>query len=379
MNKYILFTCLIMLACAPEKEKQIELPAIPETPVRMVTDSLYGRTLQDPYRYLENLKDTTVEKWYRAHADRARYVLNSLSGRQGLIDNMKMFDERKSSKVFNLIITDNNRYFYLKQTPADETGKLFYRDGFEGKEELLFDPEKFDPAGKQKYVISAQYPSPDGATIALEVAPNGSESSELIIQDVAKKTFYPERMDRCWFASCSWLPDGKSFFYNRLQSADVHNVDREKDSKVYLHKLGTDASTDKEVFSRAHDPALGIKPEEFPILGYDKDSGYIFGFSYSVDNRIKAWYAPVSELKKEKIAWKKLFAPEDRFIISLQPTKRYLSLHRKVLRDIRSGSFRLATPTFQNQRWWYLNLLTVLSSNLRPTAKAYTLQHLKMV
>lgn len=321
MKKYPLLILALALACSPKTEKQVELPAIPETPVRLVTDTLYGQAIQDPYRYLENLKDTAVEQWYKAHADRARLVLDALAGRQGLIDNMKMFDERKSNKVFNLNITESNRYFYLKQTPADETGKLFYRDGFDGKEELLFDPEKYDPTARQKYVISSHYPSPDGKNIALEIAPNGSESAELIIMDVDKKSYYPERMDRCWFASCSWLPDGKSFYYNRLQSADVHDLNREKDSKVYIHKIGQDASMDKEVFSRTHDPGLDIKAEEFPILSYDKDSGYIFGFAYSVDNRMKAWYAPASEMTKPKIAWKKLFALDDE-VYSFFPTNK---------------------------------------------------------
>jgi prolyl oligopeptidase len=344
MNKYLPILLLVMLACSPEKGKQIELPPMPETPVRMVTDTLYGKTIEDPYRYLENLKDTTVEKWYKDHADRARYVLNSLAGRQGLIDDMKKFDERKSSRVFNLNISESNRYFYLKQTPADETGKLYYRDGFEGKEELLFDPDRFDPAGKQKYVISSHYPSPDGTTIALEVAPNGSESSELIIMDVTKKSYYPERMDRCWFASCSWLPDGKSFYYNRLQSADVHDVDREKDSKVYLHNVGQDASMDKEVFSRAHDPSLDIKPEEFPIMGYDKDSGFLFGYASSVDNRIKAWYAPASEIKKEKITWKKLFTLEDEVYSFFATDKEIFILTPKGAPRYQIKKFPIGTP-----------------------------------
>ncbi len=217
---------------------------------------------------------------------------------------MKTFDQRRSSRVNDLNITETNRYFYLKQTPSDETGKLFYRDGFEGKETLLFDPKSTIPRVKQKYVISSHYPSNDGTTIALEVAPNGSESSELMILDVAKKTFYPEKSIVAGLQGCSWLPDGKSFLYNRLQSADVHNMNREKDRKVYLHIVGQDAPKDKEIFSRAHNPELDIKPEEFDS-GYDIDAGYIFAYASTVDNRTKAWYAPVAELK-DKIAWKKL-------------------------------------------------------------------------
>lgn len=253
MKKYLILP-FVLFSCSPQKEQKTELPPIPDTPVRMVSDTLYGNTVQDPYRYLEDLKDPEVEKWYRAHADRARMVLDALGGRKELIDQMKALDQRKQSRAFYLQITDNDRYFYLKQTPADETGKLFYRDGFGGTETLLFDPEKYDRTSKSKYVISSQYPSPDGSRIALEVAPNGSESTILLVMDVAAKTFFPEKIDRCWFASCSWLPDGRSFLYNRLQSADVHNAEREKNSKTFLHEVGQDPSKDIEIFSRTKNP-----------------------------------------------------------------------------------------------------------------------------
>jgi prolyl oligopeptidase len=113
------------------------------------------------------------------------------------------------------------------------------------------------------------------------------------------------------WASPSWLPDGSSFLYNRQQSADVHRIDREKDSKTYLHMVGTDPATDKEIFSRVKYPELGIKPEDFPNVVYDKDCQNIYGYITTVDSRLNVYYAPYSELTKKKIAWKHLFKPQD--------------------------------------------------------------------
>ena len=312
MKKIIILLSVLVAACSqPEPGKEIELPPIPETPVRMVSDVLFGKELKDPYRYLEDLKKPEVESWYKAQTDRTRFVLDAIAGREKMVEQMYGFDKRKAAKVNNLNISENNRYFYLKQTPADETGKLFFRDGFDGEEFLLFDPETYDSTSKATYVISSHYPSPDGTKIAFEVAPNGSESSVILIMDVNRKTLFPEKIDRCWSSGCSWLPDGNSFLFNRLQSADVHDINREKDSKTFKHIVGTDASRDKEIFSRAANPGLDIKAEEFPVVFHDRDSKHLFAFSFSVDNRVKAWYAPESELNKSGIQWKKLFVPED--------------------------------------------------------------------
>ena len=301
-----LFFALFIQSCSQKLP-----PKPPLAEVKPVEDVYFGKKIDDPYRYMENLKDTTVGKWMKAQSDYAREVLNSIKGRQSLIDKMMDFDKRKSSKVSNLRITDNNVYFYLKLTPADETGKLYTRNGFEGNESLLFDPSTYSKDTTQKYVISDISPSDDGSLIAFEIAPNGSESSLMLIMNVKDKKLYPEQIDRCWGAGTSWLPDNSGFLFNRLNSNDVHDKEREKNSKSYLHKLGTDPSKDKDFFSLAKNPNMGIKPEDIPIVFYDKDSHYLFAILATVDNRINAFYAPVSEINNSSINWKRLFKPED--------------------------------------------------------------------
>ncbi len=324
-SKTILFglAILLMAQCTTKVEEQEKPPLAAVDPVEEV---YFGKTVSDPYRYMENLEDPAVQEWIKSQADYSRSVLNSIPGRQRLIDNMRDFDSRISSNISYLRITDDNRYFYLKTTPADETGKLFYRDGYGGQESFLFDPTTFDTDTTQKYVISGLSPSNDGNKIAFEIAKGGSESSTLLIMDVEKKELFPEQIDRCWFASASWLPDDKSFLFNRLQSADVHDENREKDSKTYLHTLGTDPASDRDVFSRAAYPELGIKPEDFPVAIYDKDSRHLFGYAYTVDNRLRVFYAPAGEINKDKINWKQLFKQEDE-VYNFSATKKHLYIY----------------------------------------------------
>ena len=296
-----------MVQCTSKDTKKLP----PLAPVKPVVDDYFGTKITDQYRYMEDLKDTSVQRWFKQQADYSRGILNSIPGRQALIDKMKEFDGRKSSRIFYVQITDNDRYFYLKQTPADETGKLYFRDGFNGKESLLFDPLTYSTDTTKKYTISTISPSYDGSKVAFDVAPNGSESSEMLTMDMKTLKLFPEKIDRCWVSSASWLPDDGGFLYNRLQSSDVHQIDRLKNSKSFLHRLGTDPSTDKEIFSGVKYPELGIKPEQFPLVIYDKDSKYIFGYLATVDNRLNVFYAPYSELTKDRINWKRLFKPED--------------------------------------------------------------------
>lgn len=305
---FLIFLTLILLVhCTSNDIKQKPPLAV----INPVEDEYFGVKVSDPYRYMENLEDSVVQKWIKEQADFSRSILNSITGRQALIDKMKEFDGRKSARINLYQITDNDRYFYLKTTPADETGKLFYRDGFKGEEFLLFDPETYSSDTTQKFSISTVSASIDGSKVAFSIAPNGSENSVLLIMDVANRNLYPEKIDRCMWAYPSWLPDGSNFLYNRMQSGGIHQMDRELDSKTYLHTIGTDPSYDKEIFSRVKYPELGIHPEDIPGMYYDKDCDYIYGSIGTVDPRVNVCYAPFSELQKERIAWKQLFKPDD--------------------------------------------------------------------
>ncbi len=279
-------------------------------PVKMVHDTLFGQVLSDPYRYMENLDDPAVVEWFKGQSAYTRNLLSGIEGRQGLIDRMRDLDARNETRIYGVQIMENDRYFYYRQTPDDEIAKLFYRDGFEGEEQLLFDPEKYRD-DTLSYSISSFYPSHDGSKVAFEIAPNGSESAILHIISAETQQLHLEAIDRCWFAEVSWLPDNQRFIYNRLNSSDVHNMERTLNSKAFLHTLGQSVDADREILSKENNPELGIQSEEYPIVFYDKYNQKLFGLLYTVDRRVKAFIASAQELDNSRIQWKPLFGLED--------------------------------------------------------------------
>src|SRR5208283_1755522 len=215
----LLVSCGLLISC--HEKNTVVKPPLAE--VKNVTETYFGKTLTDPYRYMEDTKDSSALKWIKAESVYARTVLKKIPERQEMINKMFEFDKRKPERNYSLFITENDHYFYLKQTPKDETGKLYHRIGLKGSEELFFDPQTYSKDTTQKYSIAEKYPSLDGKLLGFEIAANGSESAILQIMDVANKKMYPEKIDRIWGASVSWLPDGKSMLYIRLQNGNVHD------------------------------------------------------------------------------------------------------------------------------------------------------------
>lgn len=323
-------------------------PMPPPAPVRPVRETICDTTLTDPYRYMEKLHEPEVSQWMREQSAFTRKVLNRIPGRKELLKKMQSLDSRKLSKIYNLAITENNRYFYLKQSLSDETGKLFYREGFDGEEHLLFDPEKYSGNKSGNYVIGTISPNDDGSRVAFTVYPNGTENATLLIMETETARLYPETISRCRFASPSWLPDGNRFLYNRLEKQVKNEQNPQYDSKTWLHRIGTDPSSDRELFSRTLNTELEIGPADIPQVLVDKSSGYLFGFVSNVDRRLTVYYAPVSDLEKEHIAWKKLFRPEDG-IHDFAATSEELYLYTaKKASDFRLLKTSLQQPDLEN-------------------------------
>ncbi|NTV98092.1 MAG: S9 family peptidase [Chlorobiaceae bacterium] len=297
---------LLFLSCNASADQPLSPP-----PQSIIVDQYYGVPIPDPFQPLENLDDPQVKKWITEQSAHARSVLESIPGRRELISKMRQFDDRRPSKVYSLSITDNDRYFYLKEIPGDEVGKLFFRDGFEGRETLLFDPASFSGTGGGKFVITNFAASDKGSKVAISLSPNGSENSILVIMDVTSGKLLPEQIDRCRFASPSWLPDEKAFLYNRMKKVTTPGQNPQNDSKVFLHLLGTDPDLDREVFSKTTNPELRIKSEDIPGIDYSDKSGYLFAFVSNVDRRLTVYYAPQQELFGNRISWKPLFLPEN--------------------------------------------------------------------
>lgn len=308
MKTKTMLICLstILMVLSITGKTQEKPPLIQAKPVE---DEYFGIKISDPYRYMENLQDTVVQDWLKLQADYARQVLNSIPGRQSLIEKMMEFEKRTTSQNSWPSITENDRYFYLKTTLPDLTRKLYYRLNKESDEELLFDPINYEADSTKVYQIGNYYPSHDGSKVAIALMQKGLEIPVRIIINVDSKKLYPEKLERNF--NFTWLPDGSGFLHQPLNAGDRHDKNIVLNTKVYQHILNTDLSTDREIFSREKYPELALNPEDFNYPRCYNGCNFVFIYAATVDRRLNMFYAPINELKKDKINWKRLFKPEE--------------------------------------------------------------------
>lgn len=293
---------LLMLATFVLSAQQIVKPE--KLKPQVVVNEYHGVKLEDPYQYLEDLNDPKVMNWMRSNTNYAENILEAIPARDEMIKKIEEMDSRKAANISNLSITRNDNYYYLKTRPQDQTGKLYFRKGYEGEEKLLLDPDKYKEDSEATYTIGSVIPDHSGNRVAVILEPDGSENGELVIMDQNGKQLN-ETVDLVMMAT--WGPDDKSLYCLKFNSADVTDMERQKNLKVYKHTIGAEGKNDLEVFSSAKYPSMNIKPEEIPIMIYDKDSDKTYGLVVTVNKAIKL-YMKEPDLSGE---WKQLTKPED--------------------------------------------------------------------
>jgi prolyl oligopeptidase len=275
------------------------------------SDSYFGHAYSDPYRWLENLKDKDVETWFTQQAGLTDGVLAKIPGRKALVDEWVALDKLKPAS-FSGIIYKNGRIFYKKTIGGENVGKLYFRDGLEAPEKLLYDPAGYSKDGKS--VIQSFLPSWDGKHVVLGLSAGGAEWSELRVLAVADRTLLPDSVYPSWGAN-GWSRDNESFFYDAGKEKDIKSVGIELSRQAHRHKLGSPAGDDVDLLSDESCQELGIAPKEIPSVGVDEDlPGYCFGQAGTVQKEMRMFYASAPDSNGGKPDWKVLCKLSDNIV-----------------------------------------------------------------
>jgi prolyl oligopeptidase len=283
----------------------------PPAPVRPVVDDYFGVKISDPYRYMENLEDPAVVSWMKAQNDYARAMLARIPGRPKLFERIRQLDAAVT-RLQGLFVQPN-RYFYVAATGRQNTLKLYVRDLATGRTTLLVDPDQLASPGGAPVAINYFVPSFDGRYVAYGVSQGGSENASIHIVDVATGRSFPDAIPDAQFGVSGWRPDGRSFFYDRLQKlpANAPATARYENSRVYLHVLGTNPAQDVPVFGQGVVPGISFEPGDVPSVATRPGSTYAIGtILRGVKGPVGIYETPVVSAGRPRAHWQKLFASD---------------------------------------------------------------------
>jgi prolyl oligopeptidase len=263
---------------------------------------------------MENLNDPEVLKWFRDQDAYTRATLERIPGRAPLLARIEELDKGAPFRVFDVQRMQGEKFFYQKKLAAENTAKLYVRDGLDGSEKLLVDPDKFANKPGTHFTLNYYVPSLDGRYVAYGVSPGGSEDAVIHVLDLTKGRDVGETIERSWYGGISWMPDNQSFVHIQLQpnKPGMGLNERRLKSRVLLHRVGTNPDSDVPVFGFGVNPTINLEPNDGSYVLIDpRTPTAIACVNHGFSNDAMCYGTLVDSIGKPDAIWRKLFGPQD--------------------------------------------------------------------
>lgn len=227
----------------------------PDTRRDDITEELFGTSVADPYRWLENdvRGDSEVADWVERQNAVTNTYLASLPARDWFRTRIQqLYDYER----FGLPEKKGSRYFYAHNSGLQQQAVLMVREGVDGAGRVLIDPNGWSADGAT--ALAEWTASDNGEHLLYAVQDGGSDWRIAKVLDVATGKDTGDVVEGMKFTlAATWNKDGSGFFYSRYP--EVAEEDKfqalNENHKIYFHRLGNPQSADRLVYETPAHPS----------------------------------------------------------------------------------------------------------------------------
>jgi len=236
MNYFSLLLLLFSIRCFGQKVYNY-----PETFRQNKVDTLWGKAIGDPYRWMENIRSPEVLNWLKTQDT----LKNKYKG-----ENLKSLTEylqRYSFIIYGDFSFKEGKYIFFYRNENDGPPSLYYsKQGFFNNDRFLFNPNRLEKSA----VISIDEIklSADNKTLAMLLSKNGSDWKTVRFIDMETKKLLNDTINFIKYSTIYWYKNG--IFYSKF---DVKNVEESFSHAIngfalYYHRMGTKQKEDILVY-----------------------------------------------------------------------------------------------------------------------------------
>ena len=295
MNRLVALTAALALLAGPV-DAQIPSPqpqalekaplTYPHAPRSSHADIYHGKTVPDPYRWLEDTDSPETRRWIDAQNTLTRQVLDGIPRRDAL---QKRLTELWNFERYGVPFREGNRVFFYKNDGLQNQSVLYTMRSLDETPRVLIDPNTFSSDGT--VALGGTSVSPDGRYIAYSISTSGSDWREWKVRDIETGKDLADHLKWAKFSGASWTKDGKGFFYSRYDEPKGNDLkEANYYQKLYYHRIGTSQAEDKLVYERPDQKEWGF------YGAVSEDGRYLFLYvSQGTDPNNRLYYKDLSE------------------------------------------------------------------------------------
>ncbi len=238
----------------------------PKTAMVDHRDDYHGKSVEDPYRWLEDdvRESMPVRDWVTAQNRVTDAYLATVPNRQKI--------QRKLQSLWNyerygispprhedyFYLRRGDHYFSFRNDGLQNQSALYVQGQSDAAARLLVDPNQWSEDGT--LALANFVPSPSGNLIAYGIQDSGSDWRTWKVLNVSTGQPLDDRLEWLKFTSVAWLPDESGFYYSRYPRPEAGQEFQSLNTqqKVYFHRIGTPQTEDKVVHARPDHPDWGF-------------------------------------------------------------------------------------------------------------------------
>jgi prolyl oligopeptidase len=247
MNRLFKFSFALMIltllhACSSQKVTPVDTLNYPQTVKGSQTDTYFGVTVADPYRWLEDDRSPETEQWVKSQNELTYAYLNQIPYRETLKKRLaELWNYEKISAPFK-----KGKYTYFYKNDGLQNQSVLYRQLGDHTPEVFLNPNTFSVDGTTS--LGNVSFTQDGNLLAYSISEGGSDWRKVIIMDVASQKILEDTLVDVKFSGMAWRGN-EGFYYSSYEKPQGSELSAKTDQhKLYFHRLGTSQKEDQVVF-----------------------------------------------------------------------------------------------------------------------------------
>ena len=214
----------------------------PYTKQEELLETLFGRVISDPYRWLEDFTSDEVKAWVEEQNKIADQFLKNPIQRKIKKDLEEIWETSDISIPFK----KEDKTFYFYDDGKKQQSVFMMKDCDSCEARILLDPNNFSEDGTIS--LGDVSVSPNGKYLAFSISDGGSDWRTWKVLDIDHDQILEDLIEYSKFSYAVWEQDSSGFYYQKYNPTSVALSDLNKSPKLYFHKLGTKQNQDRLVY-----------------------------------------------------------------------------------------------------------------------------------
>ncbi|MFI5692706.1 prolyl oligopeptidase family protein [Kribbella sp. NPDC051586] len=266
------------------------MTAYPESRRDDVVETLHGREIADPYRWLEDPDSPDTQDWVQRQNEFTQAELSGYPEREWFKTTMAAILARPRAGV----PAKKAGWYFVGRNDGTQAQDVIYvaesLDELLAGGRVLIDPNTLSEDGTDS--LGTFTVSPDGKYFAYGINESGSDWTTFRLLDIATGTQVDDVVSEAKFCEAVWLPDSSAYLYLHYPSSGRSEGTETKSltgGRLTLHKVGTPQSEDELVLSFPGEDQIFISPE------VSEDDRYlVVHITEGTDPATRLWVYPIT-------------------------------------------------------------------------------------